>query len=446
MTPDDSRPEHDGTGQRDPAVVAALRALGCADTDRLAVDGVPVAELADRFGTPLYVFSAPTLRERARRVQAALGPRVELLWSIKANPSLAVTACLRGAGVGCEIASLGELLVAEAAGHAPASLRFAGPGKAAAELDAALARGLGTFHVESRDELDELARLAAARDLVAAVAIRVNLPSGLGGARMRMGGRSSRFGVDAEQVPELVLAIDAAPSLRLTGLHVYGGTQCFDAAAFVAQARALAEHAARWERDLGVAFDELDVGGGFGIAVFAGDPEFDLDAAGRGLAEVIAAHDRPGRRWFVELGRYLAAPAGVYLTRVVRQKVSGGEHHAALDGGLHHAAAQAGFGAIVRRPPLVVCADRLRAAAETPVTIGGPLCTPADRFAEQLPLPALLAGDLLALLHCGAYGLSYSPTRFLSHAAPAEVLVDGGEARVVRLRGEPADALRGQLP
>jgi diaminopimelate decarboxylase len=353
-----------------------------------------------------------------------------------------VTRCLRLAGAGAEIASAGELEVALAAGHAAATLRFAGPGKSDQELTSALAIGLGTFHVESCDELQQLAKLAAQQQQTAGVAIRVNLPQQLAGSRMRMGGRSSRFGIDQEQVPAAVRIIQASQHLTLRGLHVYGGTQCFDAAAFVAHARALCEQAATWEQQLRVQFDELD--GGFGMAVFQGDPVFALDAAGHGLAQLLRDFDRPGRRWFVELGRFLAAPAGVFLTRVVRQKTSGDEHHVVLDGGMHQAAAAAGLGTIVKRPPLIVAAEQLLREPNTAVTIGGPLCTPADQFAEQLPLPPLQSGELLAILNAGAYGLTYSPSGFLSHATPAEVLIEAGAPRLVRQRGTALDALRGQ--
>lgn len=427
-----------------------LTELGCANDEQLTIDSVSADALARRYRTPLYVFSSRTLQQRVTRVQRALGNRAELLWSVKANPSVAVTSCLRLAGTGAEIASLGELEVALAAGHDAQALRFAGPGKSDRELRAALVHGLGTFHVESLHELNSLARLAQLEERQAGIAIRVNLPQEMAGARMRMGGRSSRFGIDVDQVPAAVRTIEASSSLCLRGLHVYGGTQCFDADAFVAQARALAEQAATWERELDVRFDELDVGGGFGVAVFDGDPEFDLEAAGIGLRAVIEQFDRPGRRWFVELGRYLAGPAGVYLTRVVRDKTSGGLHHAVLDGGMHQAAAAAGLGTIVRRPPLLVAAQHLPSGRSPkpgdlrPVTLGGPLCTPMDQFTDQIELPPLQAGDLIAVLNAGAYGLTYSPTRFLSHALPAEVLIDDGEPRIVRERGEDRDVLLGQ--
>jgi diaminopimelate decarboxylase len=136
----------------------------------------------------------------------------------------------------------------------------------------------------------------------------------------------------------------------------------------------------------------------------------------------------------------------VFLTRVLRSKASGGEAHAALDGGMHQHAAATGAGTVLRRAPLLVCAFDLQRAHGTPVTLGGPLCTPADQFADQAPLGPLEAGDAIAVLHAGAYGLTYSPHGFLSHATPAEVLVGDGEPRVVRARGSAHDALRGQTP
>lgn len=428
----------------DPAVQRTLQSLGCADADQLRIGGLSASSLLQQFGSPLYVFDLDLIRARAIAVRAGLGPRVGLLWSIKANPSLAVTKALREAGCGIEIASLGELEVALRAGHAPAHIRFAGPGKTDAELDAAVAQGIGCVHAESADEVDALAAAAHRHARRQGVAVRVHIPGELQGARLRMSGTSSRFGIDAEQVPALLQRIDRDPALELRGLHVYAGTQGFDAGAFVQQAQKLAELADRWERELRVRLPELDLGGGFGIAHYLGDPEFDFAAAMQGLAQVLSAHDRPDRRWFVELGRYLVAPAGVYLASVTRSKVSGGIAHLVLDGGLHHCGIAAGQGTVLRRPPLVVAAKALAAPSTECYQLGGPLCTPQDQFAGTIQLPPLQHGDPIAVLAAGAYGLSYSSTGFLSHPTPAEVAVEGGRARIVRDRGRPADALRGQ--
>jgi len=428
----------------DPALAAALRTLGTRDGTPLTIGGLAVSELLEQFGSPLYVFDAAVLRARLLAVQQAFGANVHVLWSVKANPSLAVTQCLRLAGAGAEIASLGELHVALAAGHDASALRFAGPGKTDAELTHAVAAGVGTFHVESADETRALAMAARAQGVRAGVAVRVNFAQELAGSRLRMGGRSSRFGIDEADVPAVLRTIQSEGALRLVGVHAYAGTQLFDSSAFVQHSNRLVAAVARWEHELGVALPEIDLGGGFGVATFQGDGAFDLAAAGAGVRQLLSSLPLE-RRWFVELGRYLAAPAGVYLASVVRRKASGGEWHAVLDGGLHHHAAATGQGSLLRRLPLLVAAADPWRRGE-PVTIGGPLCTPADQFAEQAPLGPLLVGDVVPILRAGAYGLSYSPHSFLGHAAPAEVVVDASTARVVRDRGAVNDTLRGQRP
>ena len=437
-----ARMVQDGYGAECERAMAELGWTG----GELGLGGVPLRRIAAEFGTPTYAFCARTLGARAATVRQALGSRVELLYSVKANPSVALTSRLRSHGIGAEIASLGELHVALAAGHPPAELRFAGPGKTAREIDRAIELGLGCFHAESEDEVETIAAAAERRATRAGVAVRVNLPSELGGSRLRMGGRSSRFGVDEEQVPALLEAIRARPALELRGLHVYAGTQCFEADSFVAHAQKIVARAQEWERDLGVTLDELDLGGGFGVQTYAGDPEFDLETAAAGIRDLIAAHDRPGRRWFIELGRYLVATCGVYLTSVVRTKDSGGERHAVIDGGMHQCAMAAGVGTVLKRTPLLAAANDPTGAPREAVTIGGPLCTSADQFAERVDLPPLAAGDLLATLRAGAYGLTYSPHGFLSHPVPAEVVVEAGAIHLARSRGDESDALRGQTP
>lgn len=430
---------HDDAGVRE-----ALAQIGCVGSDSLTIGGVTMRELLQRFGSPLYAFDGDALRRRARAVQSAFGSGVALLWSLKANPSLALTRILREEGCGAEIASLGELEVALAAGFEASSLRFAGPGKTRAELAAALDRGVGVFHVECESEADDLAALAGDRSTRAACAVRVNLTGRQHGGRLRMAGKGARFGVDQERALSLLRRIHDDDRLSLRGLHSYSGTQLFDAASFVASSRALCELADEWEAALGAPLREVDLGGGFGVATYLGDPAFDLAAAADGVRELVESPSRSHRRHFVELGRYLAAPCGVYAATVVRKKPSCGRMHVAIDGGMHHCAIAAGVGSVLKRPPMIVHADRLASTSREVVAVGGPLCTPQDQFADAVSLPPLAPGDAIAILSAGAYGLTSSPTGFLSHATPAEALVEAGKARVVRARGAEADALRGQ--
>ncbi len=436
--------EHAPSPHDDASVRAALAELGCADHDELAIGGTAMSELLRRFGSPLYAFDGDALRRRAVELKNALGPGFSLLWSVKANPSLALARILRNAGCGAEIASLGELEVALAAGFSASSLRFAGPSKTVAELAEAFDQGVGTFHVECESEVDDLAAIARARGRIAACAVRVNLSSAQHGGRLRMAGAGARFGVEQGRALSLLRRIHQDPVLSMRGLHSYTGTQVFDAAQFVDSSRALCELADEWESALGAPLEEIDFGGGFGVATYLGDPSFDLQAAVAGIRRLVAHPARAQRRHFVELGRYLAAPCGVYVSTVVRKKSDGARVHIALDGGMHHCALAAGLGAVLKRPPLLVHAGCLRSMDREVVAVGGPLCTPQDQFAEAVALPRLVPGDAIAVLAAGAYGLTSSPIGFLSHPTPAEALVEAGVARLIRARGTAADALRGQ--
>ena len=441
--------------RRDPAAViavtdAALTALGgAAEGDRrLRIGGVLAVDLIAQHGSPLYAFDADCLRRRLAAVRDALGPRVAVLYALKANPSLAVAAVLRAAGAGGEVASAGEVLIARRAGIAGVDIHFAGPGKAAHDLDAAIAAGVGCLNLESPAEYETVADHARRHpDHRIGVAIRVNPRAAVASSRMRMAGGSKKFGVDADACAALVERILSDGTVDLRGLHVYAGTQCFDADAWLANAEGLIALATDLETECKTRFQQLNFGGGFGVPVFAGDTEFDLERAGEGVRALIDRDARPDRRYHVELGRYLVANAGVYLTRVTYLKESCGKQHAVLDGGMHHHAAAAGLGAVLPRSfPIVACDALPGADAETttPVTIGGPLCTPADQLAADIDLPPLAPGDALAVLVSGAYGLTFSNTMFLSHPTPAEVLIDQGTVHTARAAGRPEDSLRGQ--
>jgi diaminopimelate decarboxylase len=422
-------------------VRAALLDLhGCQPGHALSIGGINAQHLAQEHGTPCYVYDAELLRSRFQLVQHSLG--IEILYALKANPSLAVSTVLREAGAGAEVASAGELLIAEKAGFGPASVQFAGPGKSVDELALALEQGIHSINLESLSEYESLAALAKQRKQRPGVAIRVNPRESVGGSRMRMSGGSRKFGVDEDAVAQLVSHIHDQGLVDLHGLHCYMGTQCFDAQAWLDSATWLLGFAKEIEAKTSVPLPSLDFGGGFAVPCYEGDLEFDLELAGQGMRTLLTGEDR---RAFVEPGRYLVAPSGVFLTRVLHIKESQGKRYAILDGGMHQHAAAAGLGSVLRRPYPIVAARDPHAEDTQAQSLCGPLCTPADDFVSDLELPRLEQGDLVAILASGAYGLTYSNLKFLSHPAPAEILVDQGRSSVIRERGKPIDALAGQL-
>lgn len=401
----------------------------------------PVASIVARFGTPCFVYDAAIMRSRLDAVVQTLG--VEVLYSLKANPSLAVADVMQRSGAGAEVTSAGEIVVAQRAGYEGSRIQFVGPGKTRSDLRLAVESGLGCIHLESVGEYEILAEIAEDTGLRPRVGIRVNFVENLASARIRMSGGSQKFGVDDEAVDALLKRVLAHDKVEFRGLHCYAGTQCFDASAWLRGCEQLLELARRLEAANSIRIPAIDLGGGFGVPYFENDPEFDLDAAGTGLRGLLEQDS--DREIFVELGRYLTAPAGIYVSRVQYLKESGGRRFVVLDGGMHHHGAATGVGAMLRRPFPIVSVGQPSAPGRESVTLCGLLCTPLDTFAEDLPMPPLGTGDLVAVLCSGAYGLAYSQSSFNGHPTPAEVLVDGDTVSLVRAAGRPQDILRGQF-
>lgn len=379
--------------------------------------------LAERHGTPFYVYDLGVLRERARRARAALRG-ASLLYAVKANPHLELLRGLHGEVDGLDVSSLGELELAARAGWSPAALSFAGPGKTPHELAQAVARD-ALISVESLRELDAVAALAEAAGRPARVRLRLNPATRARAYRVPMIGGPSPFGLDEE---DLALAAEHlrrhAGALDFDGLHVHPGGQCTSAGAFAVAVAATLDLAERLHREHGLRARRVNFGGGFGV--LGPGEELDVEAAGARLAAALAkyrAATGEAVEAVLEPGRWLVAPAGLYVARVVSEKRSRGTHFTVLDGGLNHHLAATGhlFGRDAPRLPLV----NLSRPGAPPVTrtVVGPLCTPLDTLGSGVQLAEPRVGDLVGVLGSGAYGYTFSPLLFLGHPPPAEVVV-----------------------
>ena len=406
----------------------------------LRVGGLSVTDLTKEFGTPLFVYDAGTMRRTYRALCAAVAGFAEVDFSVKANPNPAVIRVFHEEGAGAEIASGAEFDAARAAGVPPERILFAGPGKGAADLDRVIAGGIGEIHLENREEMVRVAAAAERHGATVRVALRINPGAAAQGGAMRMGGKPSPFGFDEEAMDAAIDAVEAQAALRLVGLHLFAGTQGLKAETLLGQWAYGLGLAARIARRTGRPLETIDLGGGLGIPYFSGDAALDLGALRAGLPDLIATlRADPGlasARVVLEPGRYLAGPAGLYVARVLAVKESRGSRFVITDGGMHHHLAASGnLGQVVKRDfPLAAVVDG-GAAARAATAVVGPLCTPLDMLARAAPLPPLAEGDLVAVLQSGAYGLTASPTGFLSHPLPTEVLVEDGRATAIRHRG-----------
>lgn len=396
------------------------------ENGELVVGGVPVTRLARRIGaTPFFAYDRGLIAARVAELRAALPGGVSLNYAMKANPMPAVVQHAAGLVDGIDVASALEMNVALDTTMPRERISFAGPGKTADEIARAVAAGI-VINLESENEMEAVAGEAAVQGLVAPVAVRVNPDFELKTSGMRMSGGPKQFGVDAERVPAMLKRMGALSALEFHGFHIFSGSQNLRSEALVeaqtntvALAIELAAHAPGPVR-------HLNIGGGFGIPYFPGDTPLDLAPIADNLAGLMdrVAAELGGTRVVIELGRYIVGEAGIYVTRIVDRKESRGRVFLITDGGLHHQLAASGnFGQFVRKNYPLAIGNRMGEAATETADVVGCLCTPLDLLGDKVEIPAAQVGDLVVLFQSGAYGLTASPTAFLSHPAPAEVLV-----------------------
>lgn len=390
----------------------------------IAPGGIPISRLAERVGrTPFYVYDRAAMSERVGALRRVLPPALHLHYAIKANPMPAVVQHLAGLTDGLDVASAQEMMVALDTGVAPDRISFAGPGKSASEIRRAVAAGI-LMTAESEAQLDLAVQAGNALGVEPRIALRVNPAFELKAAGMKMGGGPKPFGIDEDKLPALLDRMKSE-GIGLVGLHIFSGSQNLNADAIVdaqrksyALGRSLIEH---W----GGGVEWLNLGGGLGVPYFPGEKPLDVAPVADNLHALCGqAAAEIGAPLVIELGRYLVAPAGLYVCRVLERKESCGQVFLVTDGGLHHHLAASGnFGQVFRKNYPVAVANRIDAPADEAQSVVGPLCTPLDVLADRMPLAHAEPGDLIAVFQSGAYGPTASPAAFLSHPAAAEVLV-----------------------
>ena len=406
---------------------------------QLCCDGVPLSALAERFGTPLYVYSAGAIRARLRAFDAAFqGVPHTLCYSIKANSSLAVLRLVAREGHGFDVVSGGEIRrVLRAAPRAARQTVFSGVGKTREEMALALRSGILLFNVESASELRLLAETAARLGRRAPVAIRVNpdLPAKTH-PYISTGLHSHKFGVPIPEAERLYTEAARFPHLRVAGVSVHIGSQIADVRSFRLALERVAALVHRLRR-AGHSIRYVDAGGGLAIP-YSGD-RHDFRAQFRAYARAVS---RPlhklGVHLLLEPGRAIVGPAGVLLTRVLYRKTNNGRRFLIADAAMNDLLRPALYGA---QHEIVPVAIDPRARSRERIDVVGPVCETGDFFARGIALPSIPEGALLAILDAGAYAASLG-SNYNSRGKPPEILVDGKVARCVRRRETPAHLMR----
>ena len=377
-----------------------------------------------------YVYDTSVMTGKIETLRARMPEGVAIYYAMKANPHIAFLDAARRAGVeGIEIASIGEGKKAIEAGFAPGQIIFTGPGKSPEELEWSVSVGIRTIHIESLTEAYRLNAIAKAEGRVQDILVRVNPNFHIHGAQANFSGDSSKLGMDEAKFREALPEILAFENLNFLGLHVYSASGVLNVDDLIQNCELVFKLASEVENQYqGVTCPIIDFGGGFGIDYLEQGRDFSPETYAEKLSALIARFGFKGRRFVLELGRYLTADSGWYATEILDIKDSLGKKQVICAGGSHHFRRPAALG--INHPVSIVAMDRPKvfAAQESVdkenIFIGGPLCNTADRLsARDLFIEHAEIGDMAVFELAGAYGYSMSHLEFLSHAHPPEIVI-----------------------
>jgi diaminopimelate decarboxylase len=402
----------------------------------LTCDGVALADIAAKAGTPCYVYSAATILENYRAYEDALqGFPHTICYAMKANGNLAILRLLAQAGAGFDIVSGGELHRVLKAGGDPAKIVFSGVGKTSGEIDAALAAGIFAFNCESEPELALVDALAHRRGIQARIALRVNPDVAADThAHIATGSLGHKFGVDIGQAEAVYERAREHRNLLLEGVSCHIGSQLFDFDPMMQAANRVLDLIAHL-RARGFAIHHVDLGGGLGVAYRADEPAPPIGEFTAALRDKVSGL---GLHLYLEPGRSIVGNAGVLLTRVLYRKKSGDKEFVVVDAAMND----------LIRPALYDAHHEILPLRATPgcglrADVVGPVCESGDFLAQDRQMPEVFPGDLLAVCTTGAYGFAQA-SNYNARPRPAEVMIENGSWRVIRARETFDDLIRGE--
>lgn len=403
--------------------------------EQLYAEDVPLADLAERVGTPFYVYSARTLRRHYRVFDEAFAGTDHLVcYAMKALSNLSILKLFASMGAGFDIVSVGELMRCLRVGADPRKIVFSGVGKTDEEIAAALEAGILMINVESRPELHRVAAVAGKMKRRAPVSLRVNPDLDPGThPHISTGHRDSKFGVPLSQVEDYYAEARTLANLEIVGLSTHIGSQITEMAPFAEAGRKVASIVGRLRAE-GIALKYLDLGGGLGIPY-----QERLPPPSEYAAAILKPIAGLGLKIITEPGRVMVGNAGVLVTRVLYNKETDVKRFVVIDGAMND----------LIRPVLyeayheIVAVDRRKPGKTVTVDVVGPVCESGDFFAREREMPLPQPGELLAVMSAGAYGFVMA-SNYNSRPRAPEILVDGGDVHLIRERESFEDLVRGE--
>ena len=407
--------------------------------NQLFVEEIPATDLAEKYGTPLYVYSGNQISRNLKQLQKAFSviPGTRILYALKANSNPELLRLISSMGAGADTVSAGEIFVALKSGFPPPMISLAGVGKTDRDIDFALSREIGVIIVESNEELKVISERAVALGKTARVSLRINPDvDAHTHPHISTGLKENKFGINIDRAGETAKRAVQMKNIELVGIHSHIGSQITEHSPFEEAAESIRNFVLGLAKE-GIKINQIDLGGGIGVRYRNAikhdllpvekkeEPLIDLNTLARVIKEKLSF---PGCDIALEPGRFIVAESGVLLTRVLFKKKSAERTFIVVDAGMNDMMRHALYSAYHQIVPL-----RLEKPEVSLVDVVGPVCETTDAFAVQRELPALKRGDLVGIMTVGAYGYSIA-SNYNSRPKPAEILVDKGSSRVIRER------------
>lgn len=407
--------------------------------NELYIEDIPAGKLAEKYGTPLYVYSQNQITKNLRRLQKAFNiiPNARILYALKANSNPEILRHISSLGAGADTVSAGEIFLALKSGFPPSSISLAGVGKTDNDIDFALSREIGVIIVESDEELKVVSERAAAMGKTARVSLRINPDvDAHTHPHISTGLRENKFGIDINRAGETAKRASGMKNIDFVGVHSHIGSQVTEHSPFEEAAGSIREFILALKKE-GIKIRQIDLGGGIGVRYRNAikhrllpleshqEPLIDLDTLAKVIKDELSF---PGCEIAIEPGRYIVAESGVLLTRTLYKKKSSARTFIVVDAGMNDMMRHALYSAYHQIVPV-----ELKPSEFAPADVVGPVCETTDAFAVQRDLPSMKRGDLVAILTVGAYGYSIA-SNYNSRPKPAEILVEKDSARIIRDR------------
>ncbi len=407
--------------------------------NQLFVEEIPATDLAEKYGTPLYVYSGNQISRNLKQLQKAFSviPGTRILYALKANSNPELLKLISSLGAGADTVSAGEIFIALKCGFPPSMISLAGVGKTDKDIDFALSRDIGVIIVESNEELKVVSERASSLRKTAHVSLRINPDvDAHTHPHISTGLKENKFGINIDRAGETAKRAAHMKGIELVGIHSHIGSQITEHSPFEEAAESIRSFVLNLKKE-GIKITQIDLGGGIGVRYRNAikhellpvekkeEPLIDLNALSQIIKEKLSF---PGCDIAIEPGRFIVAESGVLLTRVLYKKKSADRTFIVVDAGMNDMMRHALYSAYHQIVPA-----RLEQSEFSLVDVVGPVCETTDAFAVQRELPALKRGDLVGIMTVGAYGYSIA-SNYNSRPKPAEILVDRDSARVIRER------------